>query len=147
MISDTDLPEKPETFPQPRSFKPLSWKVIFILLLVVKVIFVFWAADVLKKGSHGTADFSALGVFVVALPLAVIDLIALLSYGFKHRPHSKARVISSTVFILISIPLIYTFLFYVIGLIGSFILRFAQIWGRFQDMIRSRHDRNSYHYQ
>jgi hypothetical protein len=122
MNSENNLPYQPDTLQQhpPRSFKPIIWKAVFIPLLVVNVVFIFWAEIVLKNGSHGTADFSALGVWVASLPLAIIDVIVLLSYRFIQRPHGIARVISFTALVLVSLPLIYALIFFILAIVLHF---------------------------
>jgi hypothetical protein len=117
-MSDTDLPQQPETLQQQPSImkknKNPIWRVIFILLLTINVIFVSWAVIVMMYGYHGTADLEGLFVLFCSLPLAIIDLIALLFYGFTQRPHGIARVISSTVLILVCLPLIFALVLFVI---------------------------------
>jgi hypothetical protein len=105
MTSDTDVPHQPNTLQQkPRTLKPLIWKVIFVLLLTVNVIFVSWAGYLIGHRSH-TADLSGLVVISLSLPLAIIDFIALFFYIKTLHPQRIAKVISYTAFIAVTFVL------------------------------------------
>jgi hypothetical protein len=123
MISDPDLSHQLDTAKQLSLNKKKGtspWKVIFILLLAINVIFVFWAEYVLMNGSHGTAYFSGMGVFVVSLPLSIIDVIALLSYRFIKRLYGIKRVLSFTALVLGSLPLLFAIVLLIIESIVIF---------------------------
>lgn len=110
MTSDTDLPLQPYTLQQhPPLMKKKSnpiWKVVFITLLIVNVLFVSWANSQLSPGPGG-ANLSFIVVFPLALLLAIIDLIAVLSYVFTHRPLSKVvNIISTSISFALSFLLI-----------------------------------------
>jgi len=109
MLIDTDLPHQPDTLRQSpnRSFKPLIWKAIFILLLIVNLIFGCWAFWLMYSVSlHNitAAGMAIVGVISYFFILAPIDLIAVLFYL---RPQGTARVIISTSLVLVSLPLFY----------------------------------------
>jgi len=104
MNDNTDLLHKPDAVqPPPRSFKPLIWIVIFILLLTVNVLFVSWA---IWQMSGYMGAMAALAIFPLALPLAIIDFIAVFSYIRKHPNGIIAKVISYTVLIVLIIIII-----------------------------------------
>jgi len=107
MDSDSNLPQQPDNRqqpPPPRSFKPLIWKVVFVLLLTVNVIFVSLAGYLIGHRGH-TADLSGLVVMFLALPVAFIDFIALLSYIITQRPQGRVKNIWETVLIAVSFVL------------------------------------------
>jgi hypothetical protein len=108
MDSNTDLPQQPANPQQPpSSFQSHIRKIIFIVLLIVNVLFVCWAFWLMYSVSlrnitaGGMAIFAVIGYF---LPLAAIDLVAVLYYL---RPHGTPRVIISAALVLVSLPLIY----------------------------------------
>jgi hypothetical protein len=114
MTSNADLPTQ-DTIKQKTalSLKPLIWKVVFYLLLFINIIIVslwlYWL-----WGPHTTADLGGLFLLMLSLPFAIVDLIALLYYGFKHRPHGKARVIWDAAFILVIVPILYALVLFMI---------------------------------
>jgi hypothetical protein len=89
-----------------RQKKPIVisiWKIIFFILLIINGIFFYWAGTMLSSPGGGMA---LLVVFPLALPLAIIDFIAVLSYIITHHFHGIARVISDAVLIIMSFILI-----------------------------------------
>jgi len=101
MSSDTDFPYKQDTNqqqPPPRSFKPLIWKVIFILLstgnllLGFLVFRAFYGVYLDKSSGSGVG---LIPVYFVLLALVSIDFIIVFFYIMKQRPQGRAKVISN----------------------------------------------------
>jgi hypothetical protein len=115
MYSDNDLPHKQDTLQKPPLMKKKGnpiWKVVFILLLTVNVIFDSWALIETMYGYHGPTKLTGLFLFIQSLPISITELIVLLFYSFIRRPHGISRVIISTV--LISLPLTFVSVLYII---------------------------------
>lgn len=122
-ISDIDLPQQPDTLQQkPRTLKPLIWKVIFVLLLTVNILFVCWAGYVIGHRGH-TEDLSVLMVITLSLPLAVIDFIALFFYITKLRPQGIVKEISYTAFIAVTFVLTFatSVVVFIFGHVGYYL--------------------------
>src|SRR5215211_5250869 len=105
MSSENDLPHQPDTFQQqpPRSFKPVIWKLIFIPLVAVNVIFFISVGMTLSQTAGGVSGFALLPVL---LPLAIIDFLAVFFYIRKQHPQGIARITSYTALILITLYLV-----------------------------------------
>jgi hypothetical protein len=88
------------------------WIVTIILLLIVNVVFDFWALNETMYGYQGPTKLTGLFLFYQSLPISIIEFIVLLFYGFIHRHHGISRLIISAV--LISLPLVFWFMLYVI---------------------------------
>ena len=105
MISDTDLPQQPDTLQHhSRSFKPLSWIVIISLLLIVNVKFVSWAAYELSP-DRGGANLSGFVVLPASLPLAILDFLVVYLYLRKQYHQGIVKVIGYIIFIAVSLVL------------------------------------------
>lgn len=106
MNDNTDLPHQPDTLQQqPPLMKKKSnpiWIVVFILLLIVNVIFVSWAR---WQMSGYMGAMAALAIFPLALPLAIIDFLAVFFYIHTQHPQGMVKVLSYTAFILVSLVL------------------------------------------
>jgi hypothetical protein len=102
MTSNTDLLQQPDTLQQPPLMKKKSnliWKVIFITLLTVNVLFVFWIVVTYRESQTAVhfgfgRGYTFLELFLLSLRLAIIDLIVLSLYLFIRLPHSPAKAIS-----------------------------------------------------
>jgi hypothetical protein len=102
MLSDTDLPHQPDILQQQSPLKKKSnpnWKVIFITLLIINITSFLWTGNDLSAGGVSGVVIA----FFLFVPLTIIDLIAVLSYVFTHRPLGKvANGISTLVFFILS---------------------------------------------
>jgi hypothetical protein len=108
MSSDTDLPHQPDTPQHPSLIKKKSnpmWKVIFILLLIVNLIYLSPLLLVLFYGNPG---FGFLGMIPYFFVFSLIDFIAVFSYIITQNPHGIAKNISYTLLIPISLVLVYS---------------------------------------
>jgi hypothetical protein len=98
-----------------RKKRPPPWKIFFIPLVVVNVIFFSLASWGLSQSGGGVA---APLITVIALILLIIDSVAVLSYIHMHLTHRKAKVILYTVLASIIFGLIALGIF-VLGFILS----------------------------
>jgi hypothetical protein len=116
MVSENDLLHQPDTLQQqPPQLKKKGnsiVKVVFILLLVMNIVFCFWAVSETIYGYHGTESFNGIIFVFYSLPLVIIDFFAILYYFIKHRHHSINSIIS--VIVLLS--------FFIITFILTFLL-------------------------
>jgi cation transport ATPase len=100
----------------------LRWKVIFVFLLIVNLIFVTWILDHINFGGY-MWEVTFVVVYPFLLTLVIIDIIAVFSYIKKQYPQGIAKVISYTTLILIGTVLIYVIspvvfsIFFSIGII------------------------------
>jgi hypothetical protein len=142
MDSENDLPHQPETHLQQTPLNKKKgnspWKVIFIVLFAIDIIYVFWAAS-LTYGCNGVGCIGIIGLLFFSLPLAIIDIIALLSYDFICRPRGEARVIWFTALILLSLPLMCVFAFFV----ALFVLGSIRVPGSYVSKRSSRAPNNT----
>jgi hypothetical protein len=76
------------------------WRVVFIVLLIVNVVF-FYLVGTAMTSSPGLG-LAAIGVFIFAFPLVLIDFIAVITYIIKKRPQGIFKTITYTVFAVIS---------------------------------------------
>src|SRR5437762_14325100 len=121
MASDAGLSQQPNTLQQHLTLNKkkgnFPWTTIFILLFAINIIYIFWAAS-LTSGCDGVGCMGILALFIYSLPLALMDVMTLLSYGFLCRPRGAVRVIWFISLILSSLPLIYAFILCAIVLLS-----------------------------
>jgi cytochrome bd-type quinol oxidase subunit 2 len=77
----------------------LGWKVIFITLLIINILFVLWAILLDKSG---TENWAGLYIIFFSLPVLIVDFIAVIFYIQKKRSQpSLVKIASNTAFIAI----------------------------------------------
>ncbi len=93
-----------QVFAQPTGQKPSKWRYFFIVLGILQalgvglfVLIIMWAIRLAKGGASGT-EFIGLIVFVTLVPavalMAIVNIIGLPIYMWKHRPRGKELVFS-----------------------------------------------------
>ena len=108
MTSAPDVPQQLDTFQQSPLMQKKSnplWKVIFILLLIVNLLFGLWVLAYLHIGSYMWEMTYVIIVFPLSFALAIIDIIALFSYIFRHT-HGMAKITLYAVVLPLILPLL-----------------------------------------